>query len=221
MDEHDAEVIQRVEDAEGMLLELALSDGAIFAMAPDAPEAANLAVGDRVGEEARAGLQAAADRKTVAREVFRLLDRRVYSRARLAQKLLERGHAAPAIDAVLSQFETEGLVDDRAFSRSYCRDQLRQRPVGRRWLRHRLRQQGVDESDIAVVLDEVLDRDRETTLARQALSSRPPASTSADVARAMRFLLSRGFPEALARETVFEAAPPRSRTQPDLEVDGP
>lgn len=219
MGEREAHITGRVEDPGGKILRLALSDGAVYEVAPDAPEAKDLSQGDAVDARRRAGLEAAAERKRLAREVFRLLDRRAYAVGRLRGRLLERGFSEAAVAAVLADFVEQGLLDDGAFSRGFCRDQLRRRPVGRRWLRHRLRQEGVAEEDVEAALDEVLDPDRERELARQALASRAPVGpTPQDGARALRFLRSRGFPDALARETVRAA---RGTARLELENDGP
>jgi SOS response regulatory protein OraA/RecX len=110
------------------------------------------------------------------------------------------------VESVLRQLVEQNLLDDARFAQAWCREQLRRKPVGRRWLRSGLRDQGIPEDSIEEALDAALSREEEEEACRRALASRRYSLDDEKArARAHRFLLSRGFPENLARETVFRA----------------
>jgi len=198
-------VLARHEDPELRVLTLTLTDGATLEVAPDAPEAAGLGVGDEVSAEVRAGLDRASARKEIARRVFRMLDRRLHTRSELRRKLVDAGQDGSLCDEVLERFQAQGLVDDAAVCAAYVRDQLARKPVGRQYLRHRLQGKGVDDDTILRALDEELPRDREPELAAAALRRKAgPGGLPRE--RALRFLLSRGFPRGVAARAAMAAA---------------
>lgn len=202
----EVEVVGWDEDPEAGRLTLKTSDGATFEVAPSAPELEGLGLGSRLDPDILRALRFAADRKQAAREALRLLDRRFYSRRRLRLRLLRSEHPQPAVEAVLEQLVQQGLLDDARFAEAWCNDQLRRKPVGRRWLKSGLRDQGVDELAIESALDRCLPPEGEAEACRRALAGRRyPLDEENARARAMRFLMSRGFPQGLARETVFRA----------------
>ncbi len=213
----DSEVVRAlIHDEVGNCLTVGLSDGATFEVAPDAPEAADLVVGGSVGAERRAALELAAERKTAARSALELLARRAYPRDGLRTKLLGRGLSEPAVDAVLEQCERQGLVDDLHFAMLYCRDQIRRRPVGRRWLRSQLRQKSISSDHVAAALDATFSEFNELALAKQALGSRKySVDEPKGRARAVRFLASRGFPDSLARRLILDGLDDDGECGPD------
>ena len=155
------EVIAWEEDPDRGRLVIRASDGAAWEVAPFAPEAEGLGLGSTLDGEKRAALSFAAERKAVAKDAMRLLGRRFYSRRRLRTRLLGKGHSTMAVDAVLDGLLQQGLLDDRRFAQAWCRDQLIRRPVGARWLRSGLRDQGVDETAIDDAIAEVLNQEEE------------------------------------------------------------
>lgn len=193
-------------DEERRALRIELDDGSSFTVAPDAPEARGLTPGLSVASERIDALRLADERKEIARRVFGWLDRRPRCRADLRRRLRQRGHADVAIDAVLDRFEEQGLVDDRDFARAWAEQACRRRPVGRRWLWAKLREQGVDAAIASEAVDAALDADDEITGARTALAKRRFDLDDAAVrAKALRFLQQRGFGGAVARRVVDEA----------------
>jgi len=201
------EVVAWEEDPERGRLTIRASDGTTWEVAPSAPEVGELGLGSPVDDAVRRALDAAASRKAVARDAMRLLGRRFYSRRRLRLRLLQKDHPEAAVEAVLDELAAQGLLDDCRFAAAWCRDQLARRPVGARWLRSGLRDQGVDDGAIDEALAELLPPEREEEACRKALASRHyPLHEDRDRARALRFLASRGFPPALSRRVVFDEA---------------
>jgi regulatory protein len=198
--------IEKIECDEAQnLLRIQTEEGEDFEIALQADEARGLTPGLVLDEERLAALRRAADRKQIARKVFRWLDRRRRSMSWLREKLLAEDHDGEAVTAVLSDFARQGLVDDREYARAWCSDQLRRKPVGRRWLFARLRREGIGEDDAWAGIDIVEPREMEAELAAAALRRR--ALDLGDVkqrARAMRFLQSRGFEPATARSALDE-----------------
>jgi len=181
---------------------IALDDGEILELAADSLPPALPRPGEPVPDETLALLRAAARRKAIARRVFRLLDRRLHGRVELERKLAADGFAAGEVAAVLDRFAAEGLVDDHRLAEAWCRDTLRDRPVGRRYLRDGLRRRGIAAGIVDAAVDAVLPRDAEPEVALRALRrwrrrQRPqPANRLRQ--RAYRYLLGRGFGPAAA-----------------------
>lgn len=210
MSEDVLHVVAVARDPRTQALLITLSDGAVLATAPQAPEASDLRPGDAVDAACLAALRAAAQRKGAAQRAMRLLGRRRYSRHRLEDKLREAGEADAAVESIVRSLVEQGLLDDVAFARAYCRDQLARRPVGRAWLLRGLRAQGVGAEDARAGLDVELPSSAELPLALAALRRRL-GSTAGDGARSLRFLIARGFAPAVAREAVSAARQQREQ----------
>ncbi len=195
------------EDAQAGTITIHTSDGATYEVAPSAHELQGLSVGKRLTSEVVYGLEFAAARKRVAKAALKLLDRRFYSSSRLRSRLCQKDFPHEAVDAVLQQLAEQGLLDDRRFAESWCRDQLARKPVGPRWLRSGLHDQGVTSEAIDIVLDSLFPEGREREACAEALASRHYSlNDDKGKARAIRFLNSRGFSPSLARELVFESS---------------
>jgi regulatory protein len=190
-------------DEDRRTLVVVLDDGTRLEIAPDAEEARGLAPGLRIDAVRWQELARASERKAIARTVFAMLDRRARSRSDLRQRLIARGHAADAVDAVLAQCVEQGLVDDLAFARTWARAQLRRRGVGPRWLRARLRDLGVGSEDVDVVLAELAaDGDPVDDAMRALARRRLDLEVESDQRRAVRFLQGRGFTGSTALQAL-------------------
>ena len=182
-----------------------------YEVARDAMPASLPEVGGSVDSPLLAVIRSAAERKQVARRVWRLLDRRLRSAGAMKQRLHEEGFTAEAVDGVLAQFEERGLYSDRRFAEAFCRDTLARRPVGRHYLLAKLRGQRVAAQLARSVVQEYLPAERERELALAAAERRwrrehgevNPRIT----ARVVRFLVGRGFPGGLASQAAFATAP--------------
>jgi len=190
-----------VAEPEGGGCQVVLSDGNALEMAADAAELQGLAPGRALTREELAGLRRAEARRRAARKVFAWLERRPLSRSRLFARLCALDFEPEVVDPVLDEFEVQGLVDDRSFAEAFIRDQLRRRPVGSLYLRSKLRLQGIAADVAESSVREALPAERELELAMDALARRGKVQ---DPARALRFLLGRGFRDSLARRVVAQ-----------------
>jgi len=201
---------------------LSLSNGEILEVAPAALAGATPQVGESIPEELLGRLRLAAQRKQIARRLFRILDRKLHPVAALRRKLGEDGFDSNEIETVLAEFAAQDLYSDRRFAEAFCRDTLRRRPVGRRYLFARLRERRVTPAVVDAVVAELLPSELEAELALTASRQRwakirGPADRDNE-ARVLRFLLSRGFPAGTARRAARDGAEPA--TDETGEADG-
>jgi regulatory protein len=201
-------------------VEIVLDTGHRYELAPDSVPAGLPALGEQVPGPVLGAIALGAERKIVARRVFAMLDRRLQPVARMRDKLIERGHSAEAIDAVLEQMAQQGVYSDRAYAEAFCRDCLLSRSVGRRYLVQKLRQKQVAGPLATTVATEILDRETEVELADRAAAARwrkvrGPADYRA-LAKVVRFLQGRGFDPGLANAAARRAQP---KPETENEVD--
>ena len=105
----------------------------------------------------------------------RLLSVKRLTKARLKEKLGERGYAPDAVRDAVQECERRKYLDDRAFAVLYVRSALDRKPVGRLVLLRNLVRNGIDEDLAAEVLDEA-DRDEDERIDRalaRLVASRP------------------------------------------------
>jgi regulatory protein len=95
----------------------------------------------------------------------RMLSVRRLTKAQLAQKLRERGHAADAIDAAIAECERRKYLDDRTYAQLHVKSVLDRKAVGRLRLLQELTRNGVDGELAHEVLDELED-DEDTRIDR-------------------------------------------------------
>jgi len=192
---------------------LNLSDGETLELAAESLPPALPVAGEVVPPALLDDLREAAARKRIARRLFTLLGRRLHTRRTLSRKLREEGYPATAIDAVLERFAAEGIHSDRRFAEAWCRDTLRARPVGRRYLENKLRQQGVDADLAALVVGEQVDPEDDRQRCRQAAAKwwrrQRGAADLRALSRGQRFLRGRGFSPALSNQVIRATAPDR------------
>jgi len=123
--------------------------------------------------------------------VLRLLARREHSRAELVRKLEQAGFDTSDIQPLLDEFEQKNWLSDQRFAESYVADHRAR--AGSVKLAYDLRQRGVSDSIIEVVLSE--NRDSEIDRAREVWKKKfgsAPADAR-EKSRQIRFMQSRGF----------------------------
>ena len=135
---------------------------------------------------------------------LRLLARREHSRAELARKLESTGFVQQDIAPLLDEFETKNWLSDRRFAESYVADHRAR--AGSVKLAYDLRQRGVSDATIEVVLSE--NHDSELERAREVWKKKFDSSPTdrAEKVRQMRFLQSRGFGADTIRRVIHDAA---------------
>ena len=188
---------------------LTLDGGEVLEIAPGSVPANLPPRGESISSPLLAEIRLAAERKQVARQVFAMLDRSLQPVARLQGKLADKGFSPEAVRAVLEQLAERGLYSDRAYAEAYCRDCLRSKAVGRRYLEQKLREKRVEASIAADVPREILDTETEAELAVAAARKRWQRERGTERRKAeqrvMRFLLSRGFPAGQAGRAMRQA----------------
>lgn len=216
----DPRIIVRLEEQPGAVI-IHLDDGEVLTVAPDAVPLDLPNPGGSVGSPLLRSLRSAAARKLAARALLALLDRKRWTTVRLRGKLLAQGHPEAAVESVLAQAQAQGLHHDRDFADAFCRDALRRKAVGRRWLEARLRERGVAADLAEGVASDQLPAEVERELARRAAAERWRREQGTDrraLARVQRFLVSRGFASGLATSVAI-ATRPGSDTDPTCVSD--
>jgi regulatory protein len=128
---------------------------------------------------------------TLRERALRLLARREHARAELARKLAPHAESPEALEALLDDLGARSLLSDERYVE--MRMNARAARFGNARLGFELRTQGVSEELVAAALATT---DDELSRARQVWQRRygaRPAADSAERARQMRFLMSRGF----------------------------
>jgi regulatory protein len=132
---------------------------------------------------------------------LRLLGRRDYTRAELAERLTRRGYPAADIDAALQRLAGEGLIDDRRVAASFIRVASRVKGRGRLRIARDLEARGVDAAIVREAL-EALPEEEDADAIERLLTRRnlPARLTLVERRRLFQQLLRRGFPpDAIAR----------------------
>nr|MEE4267323.1 regulatory protein RecX [Candidatus Krumholzibacteria bacterium] len=201
----DLRVLADVRREQGTVF-LTLDSGEVFELAPASVPAELPGIGESISSPLLAVIRLAAERKLAARALFSLLDRRLYPVARLREKMVAKGYSEEAVEGVIDQMQQQGLFSDRHFAEAYCRDCLRGKAVGRRYLQQKLREKKVAPEVAQSVPAEILDQETERELAVQAAQARwkreRRSPRGQDLrkaeARVTRYLLGRGFPTGVA-----------------------
>lgn len=190
---------------------LTLGDGDVLELALSSVPEELPQIGGSISSPLLAELRLAAERKTVARKIFSILDRRMVPVARIRKKLIEAEFSEPAVDGVLEQMKQQGLYSDRTYAAAYCRDVLSTRAVGRRYLESKLWTKQVPRGIAREVVAENLDEETEVELAHRAarwkwqrITGSPDRKAEEKVAR---YLVGRGFPTGLVWKAVRSNRP--------------
>lgn len=143
---------------------------------------------------------------------IRLLSYRWRSETELRDRLTQKGIDPTEIELTIGRLSEEGWIDDERFAREYVRSRARRH--GRRRIGMDLRRLGVDDEAVSRALSEELDQDREDEILLSAAKKKTETlcrrygneytASEAGRKKLARFLLSRGYPEAAVRKTVYE-----------------
>ena len=119
-----------------------------------------------------------------------------------------KGFGGSDIDEAVDWAKDNKLINDAVFARRYADSILLSKPVGPRWLQAKLRQKGVAPTLISAVLNDIFAPGREAELATQARDrwQRQHPGQADDPQRLYRFLLSRGFSQAVVSEVTSASA---------------
>jgi len=139
---------------------------------------------------------------------YHLLARRAHSEKELTEKLLAGGFTAEAVTGTIAQLRTQGYLDDNRLAADQV-ERLRERGFGPEGIKNKLVQKGLS-LDIIEQVVEIDEENKEQESARRLLASRFSADAlkqSRNYARAFRFLLRRGYSQAVI-ENLLGSEPP-------------
>jgi regulatory protein len=136
----------------------------------------------------------------------RILTHRDHSAFEISRKLQQRGFTAKIIDAVISQCEDFGYIDDLRTARVYIL-QLKRKCFGRRYVRLALKKKRLVGAEIEKILVKNYPGEDECVLAGRLLEKKKKTfAGEADPVkrndRIYRYLYSRGFSAAVIRSLV-------------------
>jgi regulatory protein len=188
----------------GERLKITLSDGSSFLLPAEALLQPGIPVGDlepggELAPEAAKRLEVLAQSYALRSRALRILGAGAQTAAGLRRKLLARGAAPSAVQAVLEQLAREGLLDDRAFARGWVQSRLERHPEGEGLLIAGLLRRGVSRELAREVVAELLDPQAERQSAARLLEK---LGRRAGVSRERleATLRGRGFSQGLIRE---------------------
>jgi len=165
-------------------------------------EALKLRKGQRLSEADIAQLQALDEIEVAHEAALNFLSYRPRSTDEVRRRLAKRKYSEQAIDVVVGRLQEVGLLDDEAFARYWVENREQFSPRSVRALRQELRQKGVPDSDITLVIEEI----DETEAAYRAASRRAKRYAHMDREEFRKkvgdFLLRRGFGYGVVRDAV-------------------
>ena len=132
-------------------------------------------------------------------DAIRCLARREYGVWELRQKLVQKGHQAEKVDAVLERLQNDGMLSDARYAEARS-NSLKNRGYGPQRVRMELHEKRVPDSIVESVLDQPEERwiELAKTARRKKFGEGKPDNFK-DKAKQMRFLQYRGFsPEQIA-----------------------
>ncbi len=140
--------------------------------------------------------------KDIRYEAQDILSRRENSEWELRQKLAKKGFIRKEIDETIDWLKSKKYLGDESYARAYVQSILRQKLVGKAWLKQKLQQKKIASITIDKVLASELPASKEKELAKQAATQwkKSHSRYAEDSGRLGRFLLSRGFASYIVQE---------------------
>lgn len=176
---------------------ITLSNGEVLELASESLPPALPSAGQKISPQLFKELQAASQKKEIARKVFAILDRRLQSTSRIHKKLTDSGYDSELVTQVLDKFAQSGLLSDTIFAEAYCRDALLSKLIGRMYLVSKLINFGVSREIVDTVTLEQLPAELEKELCQKAAikwwQKKARGDYYKDEQRCRRFLAARGF----------------------------
>ncbi len=143
--------------------------------------------------------------KSAKAAAFRFLKVRPQSIAELKEKLQNKGFSQTEIETTVLELTASGLLDDRAFTKSWINYRLA-RPFGFKRIITELRDKGVDEETIgkavAEFTDQISSEDAALELAQRRWSRLSGDDPDKKKRKISDFLLRRGFSESTVMDVL-------------------
>lgn len=100
-----------------------------------------------------------------------ILSRRDHSEFELRTKLRRKRFSPSQIDDAVAKLKKLNLINDEKFADNYAANILLFKPVGPRWIKHKLKQKGIAPSVISQTIESTFSPGREEELAAQAAAT--------------------------------------------------
>ncbi|HVM97155.1 MAG TPA: regulatory protein RecX [Candidatus Acidoferrales bacterium] len=133
----------------------------------------------------------------------RWLAARDRSSAEVHRRLEAAGVESTLVEATLQRLRNLGYVDDTRFASSYA-EMAARRGHGSERVRSELEARGVNREAVEAAIGNSFENERELAQRALARHQTKPPTTANERARAARFLLNRGFPEAVVLAIIGE-----------------
>jgi regulatory protein len=135
-----------------------------------------------------------------------LLARKPWTRRDLAGRLRRRGAPAEVAEAVVTELEAVGYVNDHAFAAAWAESRARGRSLGRRRLRDELRGRGVARPLVEAAIERAFEDTSELSRAQAAAARRLTILQRRAPDQAARrlhdYLRRRGYPGDVVRQVL-------------------
>lgn len=155
-----------------------------------------IAIGDEWDEATASKVSQAVAFDRAVRDAMRHVNRRMISRQRLGEKLLQRDHDPEIVQRVLDRLQEIGAASDEALGRELIRELRERRGAGPQFLRQKLLAQGLSEELADRLIAEASDADPSDDARRLALDHLPRLAKVDSATRTRRLwglLARRGF----------------------------
>jgi len=143
--------------------------------------------------------------KSARAAAMRFLKIRPRSVGELKEKLMIKGFSSAEIEATVLDLQESGLLDDRAFTKSWINDRLA-RPFGFRRIVLELKDKGIDgdiiEQAVAEAAKDYSPQNAAMELARRRWERSPDIDALKKKKRVLDFLLRRGFEAPVAKSVL-------------------
>jgi regulatory protein len=130
-------------------------------------------------------------------DALHLLSRRELSVAQCRERLLEKGHSEPEIEAALQRLQDTRALDDRRVAGAYVRTAVQIKGRGRLRVARELQARGIARDVAAGALADFFDDADEQALVSRAVQKRLRGRTTvkdqAEYGRLYRYLMRQGF----------------------------
>lgn len=153
--------------------------------------------GDQLTEEQIQNILFNEEKKRAKDRALRFLSYRDRSEKEVRTKLQRIGYDADIIDWVITELKRLKFMDDQRFAQSYAQTQMLTRPVGEHYLRHELKNKGLEEPLIEQTIEQIYQDKDQSIVAMELAAQRKKRYKNLDQIKAKKrvsdFLLRRGF----------------------------
>lgn len=139
------------------------------------------------------------ERQRAYADALNALSRKMRTSYEIGMRLEEKGWTKEVVHEVLQRLREEKLIDDAVYAQEWAQQRVKSRGKGKMWVRHELRQKGVEKPLIEEALG-MVSEEEELTSAHE-LALKKWRSSSGDVQDLRRktgsFLMRRGYSGSL------------------------